>query len=304
MTSERYASPLAFKQAVEHRLRDRAAAEGVELARLRQLLVFDRFLARMAAAFGDRVVLKGGLVVELRVRRARTTKDIDLRILGDPEKALGKLQQAGRVDLGDYLVFEVRQDPRRPEIEAEGMRYPGRRYRVRGLLAAKLYGSPFGLDVAFAEPFSGAVEEVEGIPFLAFAGVAPAKVRIYPLEAHIAEKLHAFTMPRTRPNSRVKDLPDIALLASVRVIDATSLGAAIQRTFRARKTHDVPSMVPRAPETWSAVYDAMARADGLRWTTLERLAKDVSAFLDPVLSGATGRWDPITWTWSAKTSGA
>ena len=206
MTPERYASPAAFKQAVEHRLRERAAAEGVELARLRQLLVFDRFLARMAAAFGDRVIVKGGLVVELRVRRARTTKDIDLRLLGDREKALGKIQQAGRVDLGDFLAFEVRQDPRRPEIEAEGMRYPGRRYRVRGLLAAKLYGSPFGLDVAFAEPFSGAVEEVEGVPFLAFAGVSPAKVRIYPLEAHIAEKLHAFTMPRTTGGSHPADV--------------------------------------------------------------------------------------------------
>ena len=54
MTTREYGSPAAFKQAVEHRLREEAAGDGVELARLRQLLVFDRFLARVTAVFGDR----------------------------------------------------------------------------------------------------------------------------------------------------------------------------------------------------------------------------------------------------------
>lgn len=188
-------------------------------------------------------------------------------------------------------------DARRPAIDAEGMRYPGRRYRVRALLAAKLYGAPFHLDIAFAEPFTGDVEEVEGSAFLAFAGVPRAKFRIYPLEAHIAEKLHAFTLPRTRTNSRVKDLPDIALLASVRFLDAENLAAAIRRTFGARKTHEVPSNMPPPPAPWGPVYASMARADGLRWATLDQLALDVAAFLDPVLSGDTGRWNPGTWSW-------
>ena len=33
-----YATPAAFKQAVEHRLREAAAGDGAELARLRQLM--------------------------------------------------------------------------------------------------------------------------------------------------------------------------------------------------------------------------------------------------------------------------
>jgi hypothetical protein len=45
-------------------------------------LVFDRFLARVVAVLGDAVLLKGGLVLELRLERARTTKDIDLRVTG------------------------------------------------------------------------------------------------------------------------------------------------------------------------------------------------------------------------------
>jgi hypothetical protein len=263
------------------------------------LLVFDRFVARLSAALGDRVVLKGGLVVELRVKRARTTKDIDLRMLGDPDKALAKFQAAGRADLGDFLTFEVLPDARHPAIVAEGMRYPGRRYRVRALLASKLYGTPFHLDVAFAEPFAGDVEEVPGSDFLSFAGVPRARLRIYPLEAHIAEKLHAYTLPRTRLNSRVKDLPDIALLASVRSLDATTLSSAIRRTFRARDTHEVPASVPPPPATWGPTYAAMVRADGLRWATLEQLVQQVAAFLNPVLAGETGRWNPEPWSWAS-----
>ena len=53
--TQRYATPAAFKQAVEHRLREAAAGGGSELARVRQRLVFDRFLARVVNVFGDRV---------------------------------------------------------------------------------------------------------------------------------------------------------------------------------------------------------------------------------------------------------
>ena len=78
MTVRTYSSPQAFKEAVEQRLRS-ASKNGVDFARRRQLLVFDRFLARIVAVLRDAVLLKGGLVLELRLDRARTTKDIDLR---------------------------------------------------------------------------------------------------------------------------------------------------------------------------------------------------------------------------------
>jgi hypothetical protein len=80
MTVRNYPSALSFKQALEHRIRNRSA-DGGELARTRQLLVFDRYLARVVAVLGDAVVLKGGLVLELRLERARTTRDIDLPCL-------------------------------------------------------------------------------------------------------------------------------------------------------------------------------------------------------------------------------
>ena len=69
MTIRTYPSPEAFKQALEQRLRT-SAKSGAGFARKRQLLVFDRFLARVVAVLGDAATLKGGLVLELRLERA------------------------------------------------------------------------------------------------------------------------------------------------------------------------------------------------------------------------------------------
>ncbi|HWS64912.1 MAG TPA: hypothetical protein VN325_19305 [Steroidobacteraceae bacterium] len=66
MTVRKYSSPQAFKEALEQRLRT-ASKNGVDFACRRQLLVFDRFLARIVAILRDTVLLKGGLVLELRL---------------------------------------------------------------------------------------------------------------------------------------------------------------------------------------------------------------------------------------------
>ncbi len=243
MTPRTYASPEAFKQALEQRLRS-SAKTGAEFARKRQLLVFDRFLARIVAVLGDAATLKGGLVLELRLERARTTKDVDLRMVGSPDDVLAKLQEAGRQNLGDFMAFEVGPDDDHPEIQNDGMQYDGLRFRAECKLAGKLYGQPFGVDVAFGDPILGEPEVVVAEDVLAFAGIAPPTLRLYPIETHIAEKLHAYTMPRARPNSRVKDLPDLALLASAQELDAKRLRAALEQTFAFRKTHSLPGAVP------------------------------------------------------------
>lgn len=63
--------------------------------RRRQLLVFDRFLARLARELGNAMMLKGGLALELRLERARTTKDVDLRLVGSPDGLLDRPRDQG-----------------------------------------------------------------------------------------------------------------------------------------------------------------------------------------------------------------
>lgn len=195
MTVRVYSSPPAFKAALEQRLKA-TSKDGVDFARRRQLLVFDRFLARVSAALGNSVLLKGGLVLELRLERARTTKDVDL-----------------------------------------------------------------------------------------------------PIETHIAEKLHAYTMPRTRMNTRVKDLPDIALLAGIQSLQAVRVRKALDQTFTHRSTHPLPHALPEPPTSWSASYQQMARENELAWATLDQLTTVVATFLNPILAGGSGVWNPAGWRW-------
>jgi hypothetical protein len=282
---------------LEQRLKT-ASSGGADLNRRRQLLVFDRFLARITEAVGEAVILKGGLVLELRLKRARTTKDIDLRMSGSSEEILEVLQEAGQLALGDFMTFIVQPDDRRPEITGDGIIYDGFRFRGECRLGGKIFGQAFGIDVAFGDPLTGDATIVVAEDKLGFAGIDPPTLRLYPLISHIAEKLHVYTMPREHPNSRVKDLPDLALLASIGAIIGAELRAGLDRTFSARHTHELPLAFPDPPPTWERPYAAMAERDGLPWSTLSEVADVVRQFLNPILSqDDAGTWEPRIWSW-------
>jgi len=266
----RYATPMAFKEALKARLRRQARGQARDVDRVRLRLAMERFAARLVREYGDGVVVKGGVVLELRLARARATRDLDLRLVGSPDDTLRRLRSAGRLALGDHLAFEVQPDPRNPVLDAEGMVYEGRRFRVEPRLAGKPWAGPFGVDAAFAEPMHGDVEIIRGSDLLGFVEVEPAALPVYPVSSHIAEKLHAYTLPRTRPNSRVKDLPDLALLAQVGDLRAVDLRAALEATFGHRRSHPLPGRVPDPPATGAPPTRAWRSVMGFRgstWTT-------------------------------------
>lgn len=222
-------------------------------------------------------------------------------MMGSSDEVLALLQEAGRLDLGDYMLFEVQPDADHPEIQNDGMRYDGFRFRAECRLAGMIYGRPFGVDVAFGDPLVGEPDVVVTDDVLAFAGISPSSLRLYPVVSHIAEKLHAFTMPRTRPNSRVRDLPDLALLATTGPIEGAALRRAIELTFGFRGTHPAPMKCPPPPMDWAAPYARMAENDGLAWKTLAEVTRAVEAFLDPVLESAEcGTWEPSGWHWTKR----
>jgi len=297
MKPRAYKTPEAFKAAVDQRLRA-VAGSGAAITRRRQLLVFDRFLARIERLLGDAAVLKGGLVLEVRLERARTTRDVDLRLTGTPAALLERLQEAGRLALGDFMTFEIRPDARHPDIAGPGVQYEGQRFRAECRMAGGLYGQIFGVDVAFGDPIVGEPERVPGDDLLAFAGIHPPMLRIYPVETHVAEKLHAYTLPRTTESTRVKDLPDLALLGQAGPRDGARLREAIDVTFTYRRTHAVPERLPEPPQGWAPIYAAMAAQDRLPWITLPDVTAAARTFLDPVLAGSAARWDPVGWRWS------
>jgi hypothetical protein len=176
------------------------------------------------------------------------------------------------------------------------------------MLANKQYRNPFGLDVAFGDPMVGSPDKVTAPDALSFVGIAPPTIPIYPLATHLAEKLHAYTLPRQWPNSRLKDLVDIALVAaepallpSPTMISASTMYKALQATFGARKTHELPRTVPPAPPEWSARYPRVRDNDRLPWQSIDEVHAEAARFLDPVLAEtASGAWDPAGRAWNER----
>jgi hypothetical protein len=298
--SERaYRSPAAFKAALEDRLR-RDSAGGIDIQRRRQLVVFTRLIARITAAFGDATVLKGGFALELRLESARTTRDIDLVLLGSDAQLLERLQAAGQLDLKDFMTFEIQPDKDSPDITGDGVLYGGKRFRTECKLAGKVYGARFGLDIVLGGKMLGSPSPIATESFLDFAGIPAPVVQVLPVETHLAEKLHAYTLPRSTENARVRDLPDMALLGTVKdtQLAPERLREAFRLTFEARATHRAPAVLPAPPPTWAKQYQELAEDHGLPWKSLTEVTGAARAFVDPILSDRElTTWDPTAWVW-------
>ncbi len=122
---------------------------------------------------------------------------------------------------------------------------------------------------------------------------------MYPRATHIAEKLHAYTMPRPTPNSRIKDLPDLVILAGVGSLEGSELRRALEQTFGHRNTHALPEAFPAPPERWREPYRRTAQEEGLAWGTLDQAHEAAAKFLEPILRGELGVWDPAHWRWTS-----
>src|SRR5580692_9934350 len=105
---QKYASATAFRVALESRLKKLASEENLDLQRLRRQAAFDRLLCRLFAEPDAPWLLKGGYAMELRLKTARTTRDIDLAMRRLPvasadwdanvSAVLESLREAGNLD--------------------------------------------------------------------------------------------------------------------------------------------------------------------------------------------------------------
>ncbi len=102
----KYATPAAFRAALEARLNATARAGGRPIGHARKLVAFTRLLARLERAAPDRWVLKGGFALELRVPgQARTTRDVDIDWDTSLDDAATALVEAAALDLGDHFAL-------------------------------------------------------------------------------------------------------------------------------------------------------------------------------------------------------
>jgi hypothetical protein len=265
-----YATATAFRRALEDRLAAVTKAEGVDLQRIRRHVAFDRLLCRLFAVGNPPWVLKGGYALELKLSTARTTKDIDLGLDHLPGSGgaweqrtvllLAVLQEKVALDLGDFFTFHVGD----PTLELEAAPYSGARYPVEALLDGRTFAK-FQLDVAAGDVQREPVEPVQARDWLGFAGIAAPVFRSIAIEEHFAQKLHAYTFPRTNrpPNTRVKDLVDLVLLIERGGMDRERLLRDVVDTFAHRATHALPPTLEPPPDFWRPTFATMAAECGI-----------------------------------------
>lgn len=290
----KYQTGGAFRRALEQRLRSQSLQAGMPLIRLRKMVAFDRFLARLLHAQPDAWILKGGLALQLRLgARARTTKDIDVLAFAKPEEITLTLRKAGTLDLGDWFSFVVA-EPVRDAMLGQG----GIRHTIQGLLDGRTFES-FHIDVGVGDPMVDAAEYLSTPALLDFAEIDPTRVPCYPITQQIAEKLHAYTRPRkSGESSRVKDFVDILLMAELGTISGERLLQALQATFSAQETHALPTSVPQPPSKWESEFRRMANTVGIENMSLAQAFEILQRFLDPILKGEIpGMWDPAGQLW-------
>jgi hypothetical protein len=276
-----YSSANAFRTALESRLNGLAKEQGIDVQRLRRQVSFDRLLARIFASKRPGWYLKGGYALELRLPFPRSTKDVDLSVtsyelitLPSKEQSsalLENLREAAAIQLSDYFYFDVGNAVM--DLDAA---YGGCRYPVIANLAGRRFVQ-FHLDIGLGDAFIEPIDELLGQDFLSFAGLRPLTVPAISKEQHFAEKLHAYTMPRETPNSRVKDLVDMVVLLDTG-LNKELVQKALALTFDRRKTHKLPINIDLPPANWQMQFTALATECGLS-VTADEAAQRVEQFL-------------------------
>ena len=130
------------------------------------------------------------------------------------------------------------------------------------------------------------LETVERPDWLGFAGIKQPRVQMISREQQYAEKIHAYTLPRSSPNSRVKDLIDLALLTEKNRLDRVGDFNALRLTFERRNTHALSTSLNVPPEEWQRPFQALAEQCGLL-TNIAAVFETVRTFFGEVMaSGA------------------
>jgi hypothetical protein len=284
-----YATAEAFRRALEERLKQAALTDRVDPNRLRRQVSFDRLLARLFREEAPPWMLKGGYALELRFKDARSTVDIDLTVqrvtptVGDQNQIIREmLQSAADVPLGDWFEFTV--GPASMDLTAAP--YGGARYPVEARMDERTFAR-FHVDAGVGDVVIRPPETIVCRDWLGFAGIGSSRVLMIAREQQLAEKIHAYTLPRNAVNSRVKDLVDLVLLIGSCELDKHRILEALRLTFERRGTHDLTSLVP-PPADWQIPFQALAEECGIP-TDIAAVFARVQEFVEEVLAQRTER---------------
>lgn len=263
-------SPPDLGRSIGHRIRNRASDLGIDPARLRRHLVFQRILARLAPS--GQWILKGGFSLEVRFDlKGRATKDLDIVSVQRAASALDlqdALADLLEVDTGDSFGFVVELPKALPARDDVA---PGWRVKVRALVDGAHFEYVLLDVVAAGAEVEGAVQPLLVEPPVQDPALSSVTVPAVDLPQHAAEKVHAYSRiyANDRPSSRVKDLIDLVLMIEAGLLAPSAWAGRCQVVYDVRDAEDPPEVLPSPPESWREPYAAMAAELQLTAATIE-----------------------------------
>jgi predicted nucleotidyltransferase component of viral defense system len=273
--------------------RARPAGENVQLILTRYAI--ERLLYRLSvSAHSDKFVLKGAMLFSLWSPTPYcATGDLDLLGMGDPAAMalIAAFRDVLQVEAAGvtFLPETLRAEPTRQQDEYAG---------VRILFDAMVAGArlPIQVDVGFGDAVTPAAQQIE---YPSLLGMPTAKLKAYPPETVVAEKLEALVSLGVA-NSRMKDFFDLWAISQTFAFEGTVLARAIKATFE-RRTTALPAQTPFGLSEAFAADPAkqvqwlafLRRTEiALAPEPLSELIPAISAFLTPVLQAARSSESP------------
>ena len=225
---------------VRQRLLNLREKTGEDFMALLGQFAIERFLYRLSCSpAADRFVLKGAMLFRVWSGSLhRPTKDVDLLAFGEPTAGAVTsiiLQILTTAVEDDGIVFDIE------SVHAEEIReneeYGGIRVTFTATLDKALI--PLQADIGFGDVITPAAED-RVYPVL--IDMAAPRLRMYPVETVVAEKLQA-AVRLGMINSRMKDFYDLLVIFRQYPYDDRLLTRAVAQTF-ARRGTPLPREVP------------------------------------------------------------
>ena len=251
----------------------------------------ERFLYRISQSkYHDKFVLKGALLFFVWEGLIyRSTRDMDLLGFGDSssENLISIFRELCQSEVEpDGLIF----DPESINIAdiREEQEYSGQRVKLIGYLGKVKISVQ--IDIGFGDVITPHAIKSE---YPTLLGMSQPKIRIYPRETVVAEKLQAM-VDLGMQNSRMKDFFDIYNISLHFNFDGDVLVKAIRNTFLRRKT-EIPVNLPLALTDEFAndaqkqiQWDAFLRKNSLENVSLDliEIVKHIRRFLEGPLKAA------------------
>ena len=225
---------------VRQRLLNLREKTGEDFIALLTQFAIERFLYRLSCSpAADRFVLKGAMLFRVWSGSLhRPTKDVDLLAFGEstPAAFAAIIRQILTTAVEDDGIAFIPDSVRAEEIR-ENEDYGGVRITFTATLDKALI--PLQVDIGFGDVITPAAED-RVYPVL--MDMAAPRLRMYPVETVVAEKLQA-AVKLGMINSRMKDFYDLLVIFRHYPYDDRLLTRAVAQTFTRRGT-PLPREVP------------------------------------------------------------